>query len=136
DEIALFFKNAKESWKEGIVKFENNNDENRVDNEIFDLALLIKVLPKFHGNRKKLERPLKKVLEMCIEKEFDVKFKENNNERIIKLPQNIEELNSGAIIEMFTNWKKYENNFRFKHTAKKILRMLRQLYEIGFASFS
>jgi hypothetical protein len=27
-------------------------------------------------------------------------------------------------------------DYKFKHTAKKVLRMLRQLYEIGFASFS
>jgi len=57
DEIALFFKNAKESWRAGIVAFENNNDENNINNEIFDLVLLMKILPKFHGNRKKLEKP-------------------------------------------------------------------------------
>ena len=59
DEIALFFKNAKGSWRAGVVEFENNNDENNINNEIFDLALLMKVLPKFHGNRKKLEEPPK-----------------------------------------------------------------------------
>lgn len=50
DEIALFLKNAKESREKGIVSFEN-------EDEIFDLALLMKVLPKFHGNRRKLENP-------------------------------------------------------------------------------
>ncbi|MCD6492348.1 MAG: hypothetical protein J7K36_00860 [Archaeoglobaceae archaeon] len=48
----MFFKNAKESWEKGIVEFESKD-------EIFDLALLMKVLPKFHGNRKKLEEPPK-----------------------------------------------------------------------------
>jgi 5-methylcytosine-specific restriction endonuclease McrBC GTP-binding regulatory subunit McrB len=45
DEICLFFKNAKESWERGIVAFEN-------EDEIFDLAMLMKILPKFHGNRR------------------------------------------------------------------------------------
>ena len=52
----------------------------------------------------------------------------------------IDKLNSDAIVAMLSNWKKekegHEKYFRFKHTARKVLRMLRQLYEIGFASFS
>ena len=131
DEIALFFKNAKESEDNGIVKFES-------EDEIFDLALLMKVLPKFHGNRKKLEKPLKEVLRECIgsSNEFEIKFKENNTEKTIKLPSQLEKLNSFAIVEILRNWESYNKNFRFKHTAKKVFRMLRQLYEIGFASFS
>lgn len=56
DEIALFYKSAKESEKNAIIEFEKNDDE------IIDLAVLMKVLPKFHGNRAKLEEPLLKVL--------------------------------------------------------------------------
>jgi len=114
DEIALFFKNAKESSSEDtkIISFTN-------EDEIFDLVLLMKILPKFHGNRKKLEKPLKAVFKICL--------KEN---------QSLEELNSEKIIEMLQNWENERKEFRFPHTAKKVLRMLRQLYEIGFASFS
>jgi len=135
DEIALFFQSAKESQDKGIVEF-------RDDDEIFDLALLMKVLPKFHGNRKKLEEPLKVILVGCLRQEnnspvkFRVSFTERANTRTLELPTDIDKLNREAIIEMLTNWEKYENNFRFKHTARKVLRMLRQLYEIGFASFS
>jgi len=135
DEIALFFQSAKESQDKGIVEF-------RDDDEIFDLALLMKVLPKFHGNRKKLEKPLKVILVECLRQEnnspvkFRVSFTERANTKTLELPTDIDKLNSEAIIEMLTNWEKYENNFRFKHTARKVLRMLRQLYEIGFASFS
>ena len=135
DEIALFFQSAKESRDKGIVEF-------RDDDEIFDLALLMKVLPKFHGNRKKLEEPLKVILVECLRQEnnspvkFRVSFTERANTKTLELPTDIDKLNSEAIIEMLTNWEKYENNFRFKHTARKVLRMLRQLYEIGFASFS
>lgn len=40
DEIALFFKNAKESKNKGIVELKN-------DDEIFDLAILPKMMPSF-----------------------------------------------------------------------------------------
>ncbi|ASJ09712.1 hypothetical protein A3L11_00800 [Thermococcus siculi] len=114
DEIALFFKNAKESGGKGIIEFES-------DDEIFDLALLMKVLPKFHGNRKKLEKPLKEVLKLCLD---------GNS------PLDVEYLKLDRLLEMLKNWEKEQENFRFKHTARKVLRMLRELYEIGFASFS
>lgn len=143
DEIALFFRNAKESQEKGIVSFQG-------EDEIFDLVLLMKILPKFHGNRKKLEEPLKEILKFCIKqdtktnaiKEFTVTFTENKQEKNMTLPKDINNLNSKAIIAMLTTWENYKNkpgyaeHFRFKHTAKKVLRMLRQLYEIGFASFS
>jgi len=114
DEIALFFKSAKEAWEKGIVSFES-------DDEIFDLALLMKVLPKFHGNRKKLEEPLREILKLCLIKDSQI---------------NPDNLRSTDIIEILRNWESEKANFRFKHVARKALRMLRQLYEIGFASFS
>ncbi|AEH23744.1 hypothetical protein PYCH_00310 [Pyrococcus yayanosii CH1] len=131
DEIALFFRSARESQELGIVKFGD-------DDEIFDLALLMKVLPKFHGNRKKLEGPLKEVLKLCMKEneQIIVKFRKNGEEEVVKLPDEIDRLDGNVIVTMITNWSEYEKHFRFKHTAKKVLRMLRQLYEIGFASFS
>ena len=114
DEIALFFQSAKESQDRGIVEFEN-------DDEIFDLALLMKVLPKFHGNRKKLEEPLKAILKLCLLENANI---------------NVQELGREAVLSLLKNWETQKENFRFKHTARKVLRMLRQLYEIGFASFS
>ncbi|WP_245608252.1 McrB family protein [Thermococcus guaymasensis] len=114
DEIALFFQSAKESQDKGIVEFE-------ADDEIFDLALLMKVLPKFHGNRKKLEEPLKAVLKLCLSESAGI---------------DVQELRKENVIELLKNWESGKENFRFKHTARKVLRMLRQLYEIGFASFS
>ena len=112
DEIALFFKNAKKSWERKIVHFESEDD-------IFDLAILMKILPKFHGNRKKLERPIKEVLRICLKESFDV-----------------DSLTTDKIIELLKNWNEEKQKFRFYHTAKKSLRMLRQLYEVGFSSFS
>lgn len=80
----------------------------------------MKILPKFHGNRKKLERPHKEVLRICLEDgDFDV-----------------DGLTTDKIIEMLRNWNEEKQKFRLYHTAKKVLRILRRLYEVGFSSFS
>jgi len=81
--------------------------------------MLMKILPKFHGNRRKLEKPLIEMLKICLKDEKE-----------------IEEINYEKIIDILTHWENEKNRFRFKHTGKKVLRMLRQLYDIGFASFS
>ncbi|WP_297476958.1 AAA family ATPase [Thermococcus sp.] len=114
DEIALFFQSAKESWNKNIVEFKD-------ENEIFDLAFLMKVLPKFHGNRKKLEEPLRVILKLCLSENANI---------------DVQGLGKEAVVKLLKNWETVKENFRFKHTAKKVLRMLRQLYEIGFASIS
>ncbi|RLI79283.1 hypothetical protein DRP04_09315 [Archaeoglobales archaeon] len=113
DEIALFYKNAKESQEKGVVEFED-------DNEIFDLAILMKILPKFHGNRRRLEIPLKSVLKYCLESDSGLK---------------VDELDSEKVKDLLENWQSKQSEFKFKYTAKKVLRMLRQLYEVGFSSF-
>ncbi|WP_456394816.1 hypothetical protein [Thermococcus sp.] len=127
DEIALFFQNAEESWEKKIVEF---NDED----EIFDLALLMKVLPKFHGNRKKLEKPLLIALKMAKEGKL------NGNEAKKKAEELWNELfgerTSSNRVETIVREMENTEDYTYKHTARKTLRMLRQLYEIGFASFS
>lgn len=113
DEIALFYKNAKESQERGIVEFKD-------DDEIFDLAILTKILPKFHGNRRRLEDPLKLALKYCLESDSNLK---------------IDELDGEKVKDLLENWQSKQLEFKFKYTAKKVLRMLRQLYELGFVSF-
>lgn len=133
DEIALFFKNAKDSQEKGkgIITFESQD-------EIFDLAILMKILPKFHGNRKKLEKPLLLLLKLAKEgmlnkddahKKADELF--NELFRDIFRAGDIRERTDVVITEL-TN----PDTYVLRHTAKKVLRMLRQLYEVGFASFS
>lgn len=127
DEIALFFENSKESQKNGIIDF-------RGEDEIFDLALLMKVLPKFHGNRKKLEKPLLIVLKLAKDGELEGTEYQLKTEDLFKMLFEEDKATKklGAVVEKMGNIEDY----KFKHTAKKVLRMLRQLYEIGFASFS
>ncbi|AEA47110.1 hypothetical protein Arcve_1100 [Archaeoglobus veneficus SNP6] len=133
DEISLFFRNAKESQDKGIISFES-------DDEIVDLAILMKVLPKFHGPRRKLERPLLHVVNLSLEKSIDVTARETESIRRELLSkiigQDVGRVGGYTLEEVLSNWKEYEQKFRFPHTAKKCLRMLRQLYEVGFASFS
>lgn len=126
DEIALFFKNAKESQEKGIISFEN-------DDEIFDSALFMKILPKFHGNRKKLEMPLLIVLKVAKYGDIDDNdIEKSTNDLFEELLGDRKKDISEIIIKELNNLE----NYRFKHTAKKVLRMLRQLYEVGFTSFS
>jgi 5-methylcytosine-specific restriction endonuclease McrBC GTP-binding regulatory subunit McrB len=64
DEIALFIKYAtKAPDKVGKLSPE----------DALDFAILMKVLPKFHGPRQKLERPLWLVLNWCLGNKFDNK---------------------------------------------------------------
>ena len=131
DEISLFFMNAKESQEKGIIRFEN-------DDEIIDLAILMKVLPKFHGPKRKLERPLIHIVNLTLKEGINIAVRETDVIRRLlnKITgQNIEKIET-ALEDLLSNWKEYEQKFRFPHTAKKCLRMLRQLNEVGFASFS
>lgn len=130
DEIALFFKKARESQEGGgIVEFKD-------EDEIFDLALLMKVLPKFHGNRRKLEKPpLLVVLKMA--KEGGLKGGDEAEKGTDELWKDI--LGEDALkklVERIIEELGKTGDYKYRHTARKVLRMLRQLYEIGFASFS
>ncbi|MFA0777112.1 MAG: hypothetical protein PVTTEEND_000826, partial [Candidatus Fervidibacter sp.] len=92
------------------------------DDEALDHAVLMKVLPKFHGPRQRLERPLREVLRWAAKDDAPKWVKETN-----------EAVNLETIAEALRNWKAH---FRYPNTAKKVLQMLRQLYETGFASFA
>jgi hypothetical protein len=83
----------------------------------------MKVLPKFHGPRQKLERPLWLVLKWCAvnQEEFDNK----KPGEIINL---LEDLLKEKV--------KLSEKFKYPRTALKVLTMLRQLYETGFTSFA
>ena len=182
DEIALFIKYATSAPKEvGELSVER----------ALDFAVFMKVLPKFHGPRQKLERPLWLVLNWCLVNpvEFDNKKSENLIKEIWKkLKENWKELKgkeSPSIDDIFfviqelrlelKNIKKEsqvtntelqtinqqekqtteeneqaenvaqqaeqtkatsKGSFKYSRTAIKVLTMLRQLYETGFASFA
>lgn len=134
DEIALFLKNAKNK-REFLPELEENIYK--------DLAVLMKILPKFHGPKGKVEVPLIEVLKWCAKKESieqseqeqfekaktwdiisEILFKDGNAEQGTKSPRDV-----------LTEWNKFQNKCKYPLTAKKVLEMLARLYETGFTSF-
>ena len=107
-----------------IVSFLASADRNGLYRELggaeaaFDAAVLMKVLPKFHGSRGKLEAPLRDVLAWCLD------------------PDNPEM----AALSSFESFDKVEKQlgelpYRCPQTAKRACRMLWALYTTGFAAF-
>ena len=108
DEIIMFMYNCQNS----IFTFDNLE-------QAFDLAIKMKVLPKFHGTRQKLERPIIKFLELLGISEDEAKrFTEEGIPSVDELDKNIQ-----------------KNNIKYKHTVCKLLEMLYKLKTEGFASF-
>ena len=103
DELMMFLSNAKAL-----------RDELEPDTA-FDRAVLMKILPKFHGSRGKLEQPLGMVLEWCAVP--DRKAEAAKSARA----------NPSAMLQ-FGDW-------RFPETARRVLRMFHALDGTGFASF-
>lgn len=88
----------------------------------FDAAVLMKVLPKFHGSRGKLEQPLKQVLAWCMNPD---------------VPE------ASVISDAFASTGQWEDvlqkfaslDYRYPKTAARVRRMLWALYTSGFAAF-
>lgn len=88
----------------------------------FDAAVLMKVLPKFHGSRGKLEQPLKQVLTWCVNPD---------------VPE------ASVISDAFASTGQWEDvlqklanlDYRYPKTAARVRRMLWALYTSGFAAF-
>ena len=145
DEIMLFFDAAKKAEGNKIVKFENG------DYEILDLAVMMKVLPKFHGNAAKLRKPLLRVLcwakggsKCTILNESTSEGKTDNEEKKIMkyisknndfnlTPENILKLKDG--VEKALDNGKQNSGFTYPHTARKVLSMLYNLLTEGYTGF-
>jgi len=88
----------------------------------FDAAVLMKVLPKFHGSREKLEQALIAVLAWCLDPAAP-------NPQSITVPQQ-----GGQGVDDMPALA--ERSYRYPSTAERVRRMLRALYETGFAAFA
>jgi hypothetical protein len=187
DEIALFIKYATNA-PDVVGKLDKDKDKDKV--QALDFAVLMKVLPKFHGPRQKLERPLWLVLNWCLgnaiefknktfddltieiwEKLSDQKKRPNIEDLTYVIQKLKSELNNRSknvsqkanpeseTIDENQNQTKEESpestneahqteqtsedkktsiidKVKYPRTAIKVLTMLRQLYETGFASFA
>jgi hypothetical protein len=174
DEIALFVQNAKNAPDDVVGKLS--------EDKALDYAVLMKVLPKFHGPRQKLEKPLREVLKWAAKGNAPEWAKDTSKpitlEQITEALQKWERLDAtqqqtqqearqgadrqaeqpanaqqeqGNQTEATTTQaaqgeakgqseastaQSFKKHFRYPNTAKKVLQMLRQLYETGFASFA
>jgi len=187
DEIALFIKYATNA-PEVVGKLDK--DKEQALKYAVDFAVFMKVLPKFHGPRQKLERPLWLVLNWCLEspEKFDhktfeelikgiwkklndedkrpniedftrviqkLKLEQNNRSKNVSQEANPESQTIGDNQNQATeelpestseapqteqtskdNKTTFMNRVKYPRTAIKVLTMLRQLYETGFASFA
>ena len=78
----------------------------------FDLQVLQKVLPKFAGNRARLERPLWGLLQWCVDPEADL---------AAQSAVNLDSIDP--------------HEGTYPRSAAKLKRMIRTLQSVGFVSF-
>lgn len=114
DEIAEFLVNAESN---GFYKEIGTNDDP------LDSAVLMKVLPKLHGSRTKLEEPLKEILSWCLKPDTN-----DNNEVETVFQQEANSINNLIL-------KLRSLPYQSPHTANRVIRMIRSLYTTGFTSF-
>jgi len=79
-----------------------------------DLQVLQKVLPKFHGSRQGLEKPLLRLMLFCCGQAVD---------------------DSDDYVSVMTKCEQIMDQSAFPRSAKKIYRMLKSLHDVGFVSF-
>ena len=110
-----------------IISFLISADQNRTFEQIngfnatFDAAVLMKVLPKFHGSRGRLEAPLKALLAWCVDPDAPAE------DQISTALQNVQ---SDTVRATLANL-----SYRYPKTAERAGRMLWALYTDGFAAF-
>ena len=82
-------------------------------NDAFDIQFLQKILPKLHGTKGKLQKPLNQVFAFCYDEQSDT---EPEQQRLAKA------LN-------------FDSNASYPRTAQKVARMLNDLEQQGYTSF-
>jgi energy-coupling factor transporter ATP-binding protein EcfA2 len=114
-----------------IVAFLVSAEQNRLyaalegSNPALDAAVLMKVLPKFHGSRRKLLDPLYQILAWCMDPESP------DDTRVAEARRKIE-TNQG---ELGLHVELPDAHFHYPKTAARVRHMLWSLYTTGFAAF-
>jgi 5-methylcytosine-specific restriction protein B len=149
DEIALF-----------VIAAKSSKVANLDEREAFDLAVCSKVLPKFYGTRARLEKPLQNVIkwagvpfkpepgkeleeieELISACEKKINGQQENqaqnpkNSEGASAPEGTEGAEGSPSADSGGEAQGIQTQFTYPHTALKALRMLRRLYEEGFASY-
>jgi len=131
DEIAAFCANAASaSWFDGFGDLD----------DVFDTAVLMKILPKFHGSRGRLLEPLHRVLAWAQQPDNPMgalsAVKEHLKDADTCLCLRLELDSQLGVPNLPTFQHSNLPPFIYPRTARKTARMLRELYDTGFASFS
>ncbi len=111
DEIIAFLDNAETSGVYGSI--------GGLDAP-FDAAVLMKVLPKFHGSRGRLEKPLQAILAWC---------RNPDQPDVPSIQQLVQQQDDGSVTN-FSN-----QAYLYPRTANRVIRLLERLYTTGFAAF-
>ncbi len=127
DEIALFVQHAMRA-PESVDSLSSD--------EALDLAVLMKVLPKFHGPRQRLEQPLLEVARWCLRPPVHLSERIDLNGLLKSIRGTPESGAVPGVADVLREWDSFKMQFRFPHTARKALQMLRQLLETGFTAFA
>jgi len=121
-----------------IMAFCGNAERNRLWSNIggldaaFDCAVLMKVLPKFHGPRSKLEQPLRGILAWTLAP---------NDPESMRQQIEAQTQDAGACLVLRQKLDVHLSggesaSFRYANTAQRVMRMLQALHTMGFASFA
>jgi 5-methylcytosine-specific restriction protein B len=131
DEIMMFLANA-----EGSSVFDGFGPDGL--NAAFDAAVLMKVLPKFHGTRGKLREPLEKMVWWAREPDNPETGQQALSDGVCDTEgiANLKEELRNRIKGGTTRESSAANDFAYPRTALKALRMLHDLHTTGFASFA
>jgi len=112
DEIMMFMINASENHM--FECLDGGISTAAAMQAAFDRVVLMKVLPKFHGSRGKLEQPLRAILAWCAAAAPD------------------EHAAQGVMDDPFAPFEKAA--WRYPATAARVRRMIQSLHTTGFAS--
>ena len=135
-EIKLLISNLSEgendNFIEGYLKKELNKDKITSDdlfNHKVDIAIMQKLLPKLHGSRKKLVKPLDKLASLCIKPTTERKIEDSEKEKSDF---------ALYLLDSIKNSEHPENNWEIRYpiSFEKIKRMHKNLLDNGFVSYA
>jgi len=144
DEILCYLDNAQE------LAGKNGNHAPLELDTAFDLQILQKILPKFHGNRNQLEVPLAKLLRFSLEGQVnqeimkseslteilpDALWKSIKIERKASTPDSGTHAYETSSCQVAFVSEEGEDKAVYPRSAAKLYRMLRKVREQGFVSY-
>ncbi|KEO84396.1 hypothetical protein EL26_04645 [Tumebacillus flagellatus] len=122
-------------FDEGMTFIDNLLELEMKPESAFDLMMLQKVFPKFHGNRAQMEQVLSSLFNFCL---FDSKHEEVEEDEEEAQGENKKKKEKARATEnaIHADFKgDFLTGFRFPKSAEKLHSMYRQLERAGYCSF-